>query len=111
MRLVESRLTLWTCYIVLGLFAFLALFPIALLVLNSLKPAAQIVQNPLAFPDQIRWQNFSNAWTHAKFSKTFFMSTVPTFNCCAEAVEAAPNPRAAAIRGITRMCFICKRET
>lgn len=76
MSLVESRLTLWTCYIVLGFFAFIALFPIALLVLNSLKPAAQIVQNPLALPDQIRWENFSNAWVHAKFSKTFINSLI-----------------------------------
>ncbi len=76
MRLVESRLTLWVCYILLGIFAFLALFPIALLVLNSLKPAAQIVQNPLGLPQPIRWQNFANAWNHAKFSQTFVNSLI-----------------------------------
>ncbi|NLR97754.1 carbohydrate ABC transporter permease [Rhizobium sp. P38BS-XIX] len=76
MRLVESRLTLWVCYILLGIFAFIALFPIALLVLNSLKPAAQIVQNPLGLPQPIRWQNFVNAWNHAKFSKTFINSVI-----------------------------------
>jgi len=76
MRLVESRLTLTVSYALLGLFAFIALFPIALLVLNSLKPAAQIVQNPLGLPEPIRWQNFVNAWNHAKFSKTFVNSLV-----------------------------------
>jgi len=76
MRLVESRLTLWVSYSFLALFAFIALFPIALLILNSLKPAAAIVQNPLSFPDQIRWQNFSNAWAHAKFSRTFVNSLI-----------------------------------
>jgi len=76
MRLVESRLTLWVCYILLGIFAFIALFPIALLVLNSLKPAAQIVQNPLGLPQPIRWQNFANAWNHAKFSQTFINSLI-----------------------------------
>jgi raffinose/stachyose/melibiose transport system permease protein len=76
MRLVESRLTLWVCYILLGIFAFLALFPIVLLVLNSLKPAAQIVQNPLGLPQPIRWQNFANAWNHAKFSQTFINSLI-----------------------------------
>ena len=76
MRLVESRLTLTVSYALLGLFAFIALFPIALLVLNSLKPAAQIVQNPLGLPEPIRWQNFVNAWNHAKFSKTFINSLV-----------------------------------
>jgi len=75
-RLVESRLTLTVSYAFLALFAFIALFPIALLVLNSLKPAAQIVQNPLGLPDPIRWQNFGNAWNHAKFSKTFVNSLV-----------------------------------
>ncbi|ASW09352.1 MULTISPECIES: carbohydrate ABC transporter permease [unclassified Rhizobium] len=76
MRLVESRLTLWVCYILLGIFAFIALFPIALLVLNSLKSAAQIVQNPLGLPQLIRWQNFANAWNHAKFSQTFVNSLI-----------------------------------
>ncbi|MER8384173.1 MULTISPECIES: carbohydrate ABC transporter permease [unclassified Mesorhizobium] len=76
MRLVESRLTLTVSYALLGLFAFIALFPIALLVLNSLKPAAQIVENPLGLPDPIRWENFVNAWNHAKFSKTFVNSLV-----------------------------------
>ena len=76
MRLVESRLTLTLSYAVLAVFAFIALFPIALLLLNSLKPAAQIVLNPLAFPSPIRWENFANAWKHAKFSQTFLNSII-----------------------------------
>jgi raffinose/stachyose/melibiose transport system permease protein len=74
MRLVESRSTLFVAYTMLSIFAFIALFPIALLVLNSLKPAAQIVQNPLGLPETIRWENFTNAWAHAKFSRTFINS-------------------------------------
>jgi raffinose/stachyose/melibiose transport system permease protein len=74
MRMVESRTTLTISYIVLAIGAFIALFPIALLVLNSLKPAAQIVQSPLSLPNPIRWENFTNAWNHAKFSKTFINS-------------------------------------
>ena len=76
MRLVESRATLTVSYILLGVFAFIALFPIALLVLNSFKPAAQIVQNPLGLPNPIRWENFTNAWKHAKFSQTFINSLI-----------------------------------
>ncbi len=76
MRLVESRATLIVCYVALSIFAFIALFPIALLVLNSLKPAAQIVQNPLGLPNPIRWENFAHAWSHAKFSKTFINSLI-----------------------------------
>ena len=74
MRMVESKATLTISYIVLGIGAFIALFPIALLVLNSLKPAAQIVQSPLSLPNPIRWQNFVNAWNHARFSKTAEMT-------------------------------------
>ncbi len=78
MRLVESRTTLTITYVVLGLLLVVALFPIALLVLNSLKPAAQIVQNPLALPEVIRWDNFTRAWKDARFSQTFFNSAVLT---------------------------------
>lgn len=78
MKLVESRTTLTITYIVLGIGLFVALFPIALLVLNSLKPAAQIVQNPLALPEVIRWDNFTRAWKDAKFSQTFFNSALLT---------------------------------
>ena len=78
MRLVESRATLTLTYLVLGVLLVVALFPIALLVLNSLKPAAQIVQNPLALPEVIRWDNFSRAWKDAKFGQTFLNSAVLT---------------------------------
>lgn len=78
MRLVESRTTLTISYIVLGVLMLVALFPIALLVLNSLKSAAQIVQNPLALPDYIHWDNFARAWKDARFSQTFFNSALLT---------------------------------
>ena len=78
MRLVESRTTLICAYIVLGLAAFIALFPIALLLLNALKPAAQIVQNPLAFPQAIRWDNFARAWKDARFNQTLLNSAMLT---------------------------------
>jgi raffinose/stachyose/melibiose transport system permease protein len=78
MTLVESRATLVITYIVLAVALFVALFPIALLVLNSLKPAAAIVQNPLALPAEIRWDNFARAWKDAHFSQTFFNSALLT---------------------------------
>ncbi len=78
MRLVESRRTLTVTYICLGIAAFIALFPIALLVLNSLKSAQEIVLNPLSFPKIIRWDNFSRAWADAHFSQTFLNSVMLT---------------------------------
>lgn len=78
MRLVEGRATLTVTYVVLGIGLFTALFPIALLVLNSLKTAQEIVQNPLALPQAIRWDNFSRAWADARFSRTFLNSILLT---------------------------------
>jgi raffinose/stachyose/melibiose transport system permease protein len=78
MRLVEGRTTLTITYIVLALGVFTALFPIALLVLNSLKSAQEIVQNPLALPQAIRWDNFSRAWADARFTRTFLNSILLT---------------------------------
>lgn len=78
MRLVESRFTMAVTYVVLGVGAFIALFPIALLVVNSLKPAAAIVVSPLSLPTSIRWENFANAWRDAHFSQTFINSALLT---------------------------------
>ena len=78
MRLVESRATLTASYVVLAIGAFTALFPIALLVLNALKSAPEIVLNPLALPHTIRWDNFARAWKDARFSQTFANSALLT---------------------------------
>jgi len=74
MRLVESRTTLTITYVVLGILLFTALFPIALLVLNSLKSAPEIIQSPLSLPEAIRWDNFTRAWKDARFSTSFLNS-------------------------------------
>ncbi len=78
MRLVESRTTLIISYIVLGVLVFVALFPIALLLLNSVKSAPEIVQNPLALPSVLHWDNFTRAWKDARFSQTFLNSALLT---------------------------------
>ena len=65
-----NRVTLWITYAVLAILAFVTLFPIALLVLNSLKSAPEIVQNPLALPQAWRWENFTAAWENAHFAQT-----------------------------------------
>jgi len=77
-RLVESRFTMIVTYVVLSIGAFIALFPIALLLLNSLKPAAAIVVSPLSLPTTIRWDNFARAWRDAHFSQTFVNSAMLT---------------------------------
>jgi len=78
MRLPEARSTVVLTYAALGVLLVITLFPIALLVLNSLKPATQIVQNPLAWPEVFRWDNFSRAWADARFGRTLLNSVVLT---------------------------------
>jgi raffinose/stachyose/melibiose transport system permease protein len=78
MNRVESRFTMIVTYVVLSIGAVIALFPIALLVINSLKPAAEIVVSPLSLPTTIRWDNFAHAWRDAHFSQTFVNSVVLT---------------------------------
>ncbi|PRX01930.1 UNVERIFIED_ORG: carbohydrate ABC transporter membrane protein 2 (CUT1 family) [Martelella mediterranea] len=76
MRLIESRATLYLTYTALVILLVITLFPIALLVINSLKPAAEIVQNPLAWPDVYRWDNFTRAWQDARFGRTMLNSAL-----------------------------------
>jgi raffinose/stachyose/melibiose transport system permease protein len=76
MRLVESRTTFVLTYTALAILLLITLFPIALLVLNSLKPATQIVQNPLAWPEVYRWDNFVRAWNDARFGTTMLNSAL-----------------------------------
>ncbi|WP_319518602.1 carbohydrate ABC transporter permease [uncultured Martelella sp.] len=76
MRLIESRATLYLTYTALVILLVITLFPIALLVINSLKPAAEIVQNPLAWPNVYRWDNFTRAWQDARFGRTMLNSAL-----------------------------------
>ncbi len=74
----ENRMTLTITYAVLGLGLFVALFPIVLLVLNALKSAPEIILNPLALPNVIRWDNFTRAWKDARFSQSMVNSATLT---------------------------------
>ncbi len=74
MSLIESRLTMAITYTVLGVLTFVTLFPIALLVLNAVKASPEIVQNPLALPSVLRWDNFTRAWDDARFGTTLLNS-------------------------------------
>ncbi len=78
MRLIESRATLYITYALLAVLAFIALFPIALLVLNSVKSAPEIVQSPLSMPATLRWDNFTRAWEDARFGRTLLNSALLT---------------------------------
>lgn len=63
-----------------GLFAFVVagvfLVPIGLLLVTSVKSRTEIFASPLAFPEEIQWQNYVNAWTTGGFDQYFFNSVI-----------------------------------
>ncbi|MPV50679.1 ABC transporter permease subunit [Pseudactinotalea sp. HY160] len=61
-------------HIILAALAIIALFPIALVLLNALKDAPEVVRNPLALPEKIDWANFLEAWTYGNFGRGFVNS-------------------------------------
>jgi raffinose/stachyose/melibiose transport system permease protein len=61
-------------YLALGLLAAFSLFPIVLLLLNSLKSSTEILLSPLTLPKVLAWSNYSKAWADARFTQTFFNS-------------------------------------
>ena len=68
--------TLVTVHAVLILLVITALFPIALVVLNSFKPHVAIVANPLSWPESFTPVNYSSAWSYAKFGIGFKNSII-----------------------------------
>jgi raffinose/stachyose/melibiose transport system permease protein len=63
-----------------GLLAFVVagvfLVPIGLLLVTSVKSRTEIFASPLAFPEEIQWQNYANAWTTGGFDQYFFNSVI-----------------------------------
>lgn len=57
-------------YAVLSLLLVFALYPIVVLVLNSVKTAADMALNPLGFPRQLDVGNFVEAWRRGNFART-----------------------------------------
>ena len=74
MTLIEGRVTMAITYTVLAVLTIITLFPIALLLLNAVKAAPEIVQSPLSLPATLRWDNFSRAWADARFATTMLNS-------------------------------------
>ncbi|MGI4744879.1 MAG: carbohydrate ABC transporter permease [Janthinobacterium lividum] len=63
-------------YMVLSLAAGIALFPVALMLLNACKASVEIVMNPLGWPSTPRYQNFVHAWQDARLGHTLLNSTL-----------------------------------
>lgn len=57
-------------YVVLTLLAVFALAPLVILSFNSVKSPAEIGRNPLGFPGEFIWRNYTEAWQVGNFSTT-----------------------------------------
>lgn len=58
----------------LVILAFVALFPIALVLINSFKTHVEILQNPLTLPKGLSLDNFKYTWIVGKFGEGFLNS-------------------------------------
>ncbi|MEX0778062.1 MAG: carbohydrate ABC transporter permease [Phycisphaeraceae bacterium] len=81
-RIGRRRLTLGNAAVYLLLISYLLIvtYPMFWLACTSLKPDAEVFQNPFSLPSptNLRWDNFTNAWTKAHFGAYFLNSMLLT---------------------------------
>jgi len=58
--------------------ALVYIYPLFLVAINSLKTFSQIMVNVLALPTQLRWENFSNAFTLMRYPNLFLNTLIVT---------------------------------
>lgn len=61
-------------YLFLGLAAFFILYPLVLMLLNSLKSNFEIFVNPIGLPEDPNWGVFAQVWTEANLGQAIFNS-------------------------------------
>ena len=55
-------------YLLLWAYAAVALAPLIVMVLDSLRPNAEVLSHPLALPTSLDFSSYTTAWTQASFS-------------------------------------------
>jgi len=73
-----GRGTMLVAYFILAVAAVIALFPLALMIISSVKKSTEIVANPLALPSTVQWANFVRAWTDAQLGRSLLNSAETT---------------------------------
>ena len=66
-----SQILQWTLIVIM---VIVSLFPLYLVLINAFKSHADIVANPLSFPLELYWQNFTKAWKNGHFGQGFLNS-------------------------------------
>ena len=64
--------------LVMTALALVYVYPLILVVINSLKTFAQIMTNVIALPSHLEWENFANAFTLMRYPNLFFNTLVVT---------------------------------
>lgn len=62
--------------VILSLLVVFVIGPLLVLGFNSLKSNLELGQNPLGPPNQLRWENFSEAWVQGGFARTMRNSLI-----------------------------------
>jgi N-acetylglucosamine transport system permease protein len=62
-------------YVVLGLWAFMVIFPMLWATVSSFKTDQEIFFSPWGLPGALQWDNFARAWVKAKLG-IFFLNTI-----------------------------------
>src|SRR5258707_9244163 len=73
-----GRGTMLIAYFILAVAAVIALFPLSLMIISSIKKSTEIIANPLALPSTVQWTNFVRAWTDAQLGRSLLNSVVTT---------------------------------
>jgi raffinose/stachyose/melibiose transport system permease protein len=73
-----GRGTMLVAYFILAVAAAIALFPLSLMIISSIKKSTEIVANPLALPSTVQWTNFVRAWTDAQLGRSLLNSAATT---------------------------------
>lgn len=71
---VQKNTGYWLAIAALLILAVISLFPLVLVLINSIKTHAQIMENPLAFPTEFHFENFVNTWVSGNFGEGFLNS-------------------------------------
>lgn len=80
-RFTRSRRTQSTAmnHTVLLILSFFAMFPLVILVFNSFKSRPEWGLDPLGPPNEVRPENFPDAWEQSNFGQTAFNSAILVF--------------------------------
>jgi ABC-type glycerol-3-phosphate transport system permease component len=68
----------FTTHMVLSLFSLLMIFPVFVVILDSLKSQRELYMNPWGFPKALRFSNYVQAWSIGKIGDYYINTVVVT---------------------------------